>query len=67
MGNYLGVDVGSITTKLVVLSEGDQLLAKSYIRNSGRPIEAIQQGMAKAGLFWTFSGKSFLPLRLKIP
>ena len=45
MGNYLGVDVGSITTKLVVLSEGDQLLAKSYIRNSGRPIEAIQQGM----------------------
>jgi predicted CoA-substrate-specific enzyme activase len=45
MGNYLGIDVGSITTKLVVLSEGDQLLAKSYIRNSGRPIEAIQQGM----------------------
>src|SRR5512139_739389 len=45
MGNYLGIDVGSITTKLVVLSESDQVLAKSYIRNSGRPIEAIQQGM----------------------
>jgi predicted CoA-substrate-specific enzyme activase len=45
MGNYLGIDVGSITTKLVVLSEDDQVLAKSYIRNSGRPIEAIQQGM----------------------
>jgi predicted CoA-substrate-specific enzyme activase len=45
MGNYLGIDVGSITTKLVVLSEGDQLLAKSYIRNNGRPIEAIQHGM----------------------
>jgi predicted CoA-substrate-specific enzyme activase len=45
MGHYLGIDVGSITTKLVVLGEGDQLLAKSYIRNSGRPIEAIQQGM----------------------
>ncbi len=45
MGNYLGIDVGSITTKLVVLSEGSQVLAKSYIRNSGRPIEAIQQGM----------------------
>ncbi len=45
MKNYLGIDVGSITTKLVVLGENDQVLAKSYIRNSGRPIEAIQQGI----------------------
>jgi predicted CoA-substrate-specific enzyme activase len=45
MGHYLGIDVGSITTKLVVLSESDQVLARSYIRNSGRPIEAIQQGI----------------------
>jgi len=45
MGAYLGIDVGSITTKLVVLSKDDRVLAKSYIRNSGRPIEAIQQGM----------------------
>ena len=45
MGHYLGIDVGSITTKLVVLGENDQVLAKSYLRNSGRPIEAIQQGM----------------------
>jgi len=45
MGNYLGIDVGSITTKLVVMGENDQVLAKSYIRNSGRPIEAIQQGI----------------------
>ncbi|OGQ11053.1 MAG: 2-hydroxyglutaryl-CoA dehydratase [Deltaproteobacteria bacterium RBG_19FT_COMBO_46_12] len=45
MKNYLGIDVGSITTKLVVLSGDDQVLAKCYIRNSGRPIEAIQQGL----------------------
>ena len=45
MGNYLGIDVGSITTKLVVLNGDDQVLAKCYIRNSGRPIEAIQQGL----------------------
>jgi predicted CoA-substrate-specific enzyme activase len=45
MGHYLGIDVGSITTKLVVLSENGGLLAKSYLRNNGRPIEAIQQGM----------------------
>src|SRR4030043_1765927 len=45
MGHYLGIDVGSITTKIVVLNESDQVLARSYIRNSGRPIEAIQQGI----------------------
>ncbi len=47
MGNYLGIDVGSITTKLVILDESGRVLAKSYIRNSGRPIEAIQQGMGE--------------------
>jgi predicted CoA-substrate-specific enzyme activase len=45
MGHYLGIDVGSITTKLVVLNERDQVLTKVYLRNSGRPLEAIQQGM----------------------
>ncbi len=47
MGYYLGMDVGSITTKVVVLDEEDRLLAKAYIRNNGRPIEAIQQGMER--------------------
>lgn len=46
MGNYLGLDVGSITTKVVVIDEGDRVLTKVYLRNSGRPLEAIQQGMA---------------------
>jgi predicted CoA-substrate-specific enzyme activase len=45
MGHYLGIDVGSITTKFVVLGQNGEVLAKSYVRNSGRPIEAIQQGM----------------------
>jgi predicted CoA-substrate-specific enzyme activase len=47
MGNYLGIDVGSITTKAVVIDERDQVLARVYLRNSGRPIEAIQQGMGE--------------------
>ena len=47
MGHYLGIDVGSITTKVVVVSESDEVLAKVYLRNSGRPIEAIQQGMER--------------------
>jgi predicted CoA-substrate-specific enzyme activase len=45
MGYYLGIDVGSITTKMVVMDESDQVLTKVYLRNSGRPLEAIQQGM----------------------
>jgi predicted CoA-substrate-specific enzyme activase len=47
MRYYLGIDVGSITTKIVVLTEEDHVLTKVYIRNSGRPIEAIQQGMER--------------------
>jgi predicted CoA-substrate-specific enzyme activase len=47
VGHYLGIDVGSITTKVVVVSESDEVLAKVYLRNSGRPIEAIQQGMER--------------------
>jgi predicted CoA-substrate-specific enzyme activase len=42
---YLGVDVGSITTKLVVIDETDQILAKVYLRNIGKPLEAIKEGL----------------------
>ncbi len=52
MGNYLGIDVGSITTKMVIINEIDQVLSKVYLRNSGRPIEAIQQGMERLLAQW---------------
>jgi predicted CoA-substrate-specific enzyme activase len=45
MGNYLGIDVGSITTKMVVMNVGDEVLTKVYLRNNGRPLETIQQGL----------------------
>ena len=45
MANYLGIDVGSITTKMVVINEGDEVLAEVYLRNNGRPLEAIQQAL----------------------
>ncbi|MBM4323910.1 MAG: 2-hydroxyglutaryl-CoA dehydratase [Deltaproteobacteria bacterium] len=45
MGNFLGIDVGSITTKMVVMNTGDEVIGKVYLRNNGRPLEAIQQGM----------------------
>jgi len=42
---YLGIDVGSITTKAVATDEKDQILAKAYVRNSGRPLEAIKDSI----------------------
>ncbi len=53
---YLGIDVGSVSTKLVILraqetAEGQpfldriDVLAKTYLPTSGRPLEAIKEGM----------------------
>jgi len=42
---YLGVDVGSVTTKFAVLNEGDELVAHIYLPTQGKPIEMTQQGL----------------------
>jgi len=46
---YLGVDVGSISTNLVVIDEEKNVLAKCYLWTAGRPLEAIRQGLSKIG------------------
>jgi predicted CoA-substrate-specific enzyme activase len=43
---YLGVDVGSVSCNVIAMDEGGQLLAKTYIRTHGQPIEAIKKGLA---------------------
>ncbi len=41
---YLGVDVGSTSTKAVILDEsGKKIIAKNYLMTAGRPIEAVKQ------------------------
>jgi predicted CoA-substrate-specific enzyme activase len=41
---YLGVDVGSTSTKAVIMDEsGTKLLGKNYLMTAGRPVEAIRQ------------------------
>jgi len=41
---YLGVDVGSTSTKAVLLDEsGTRMLAKNYLMTAGRPIAAVKQ------------------------
>ncbi len=42
---YLGVDVGSVSTNLVVLDERGDVLESLYLRTRGDPIAVIQEGM----------------------
>ena len=46
---YLGVDVGSISTNLVLVDEEKSLLAKRYLMTEGRPLEAVKKGLAEIG------------------
>ncbi|MGI5836311.1 MAG: acyl-CoA dehydratase activase [Chloroflexota bacterium] len=43
----VGVDVGSTSTKAVVISLTGDVLAKSYLMTAGQPLEAIKQVMAE--------------------
>ncbi len=41
---YLGIDVGSTSTKAVILDEsGKKVIAKNYLMTAGRPIDAVKQ------------------------
>jgi len=46
---YLGVDVGSISTNVVLLDEQGRLLARCYLMTAGRPIEAVRRGLLEVG------------------
>ena len=42
---YMGIDVGSVTTKLAVLNQSDELVVDLYLPTQGKPIEMVQQGL----------------------
>jgi len=42
---YLGIDVGSVSTNLVVMNLDGEVLANLYIRTKGQPIKAVQEGL----------------------
>ncbi len=46
---YLGVDVGSISTNVVVIDADKNVLAKRYLMTASRPIEAVRQGLQEVG------------------
>ena len=44
---YLGVDVGSISTNLVLIDESGKVLGRKYLWTKGRPIEVVLSGLAE--------------------
>jgi hypothetical protein len=46
---YLGIDVGSITTKVVLVNEQAQVVARRYLYNEGKPLEAVRCSLAEIG------------------
>jgi len=42
---YLGIDIGSVSTNLVVLDRSGQVLKEIYLRTDARPVEAVGRGL----------------------
>ncbi|KKM12538.1 2-hydroxyglutaryl-CoA dehydratase [Clostridiales bacterium PH28_bin88] len=45
MEGYLGVDVGSVSTNVVVIDELGEVMASLYLRTLGQPIRAVKEGL----------------------
>jgi predicted CoA-substrate-specific enzyme activase len=46
---YMGIDVGSVSTNLVVIDPEGQVLASLYFRTRGQPIQVVQEGLRRIG------------------
>ena len=45
MNLFLGIDVGSVSTNLVLIDENLEVKYSTYLRTRGRPIEALKKGL----------------------
>ena len=43
MKAYLGIDIGSISTKGVIINENNEILAYSYLWTEGNPLKAVKK------------------------
>jgi len=46
---YVGVDIGSISTKVAVITAKGEVVARRYFWTSGRPLEAVRRAMKEIG------------------
>jgi predicted CoA-substrate-specific enzyme activase len=44
---YLGIDVGSLSTNVVLIDPEHNVVARRYLPTAGKPLEAIQRGMTE--------------------
>ncbi|MBK7711552.1 MAG: hypothetical protein IPJ37_11760 [Bacteroidales bacterium] len=44
---YLGLDIGSLSTNVVLIDEQHRVIARRYIPTGGQPLEAIQRGLTE--------------------
>lgn len=70
MKHYLGIDVGSVSTNLVLINHRGELVRKLYLRSQGNPVLSVQRGLAQlikdlkdieiAGVGTTGSGRQLI-------
>ena len=46
---YLGIDVGSTSTNVILIDKDLKLVTKRYLATAGRPLEAIRKGLSSVG------------------
>ena len=44
---YLGIDVGSLSTNVVLIDPDHNVIARRYLPTAGKPLDAIQKGMTE--------------------
>ena len=44
---YLGIDVGSLSTNVVLIDDRHRVVARRYLPTASKPLEAIQRGMSE--------------------
>lgn len=49
---YMGIDIGSVSTNVVAMDEFGRVIHDVYLRTAGRPVEAVQQGLAELEKAW---------------
>jgi predicted CoA-substrate-specific enzyme activase len=67
---YLGIDVGSVSTNLVLINQHGAVVDQLYLRSQGNPVGSVQQGLAQiaknckepeiAGVGTTGSGRQLI-------
>jgi predicted CoA-substrate-specific enzyme activase len=44
---YLGLDIGSLSTNVVLIDDQDRVVARRYLPTASKPLEAIRRGMSE--------------------